>query len=56
VVCLLVPAFLGAIGSFYRDFRQLRDEDVIELLEDAAQWAEHSAPSGPTTDPTAATS
>lgn len=56
VVCLMVPAFLGAIGSFYRDFRQLRDEDVIELLEDAAQWAEHPAPSGPTTDPTAATS
>lgn len=56
VVCLLVPAFLGAIGSFYRDFRQLRDEDVIELLEDAAQRAEHPAPSGPTTDPTAATS
>jgi putative phosphoribosyl transferase len=53
VVCLLVPAFLGAIGSFYRDFRQLRDEDVIGLLEDAAQRAELSAPSGPTTDPTA---
>jgi putative phosphoribosyl transferase len=53
VVCLLVPAFLGAIGSFYRDFRQLRDEDVIRLLEDAAQWAEHPAPSGPGTDPTA---
>jgi putative phosphoribosyl transferase len=53
VVCLLVPAFLGAIGSFYRDFRQLRDEDVTRLLEDAAQWAEHPAPSGPGTDPTA---
>jgi putative phosphoribosyl transferase len=53
VVCLLVPAFLGAIGSFYRDFRQLRDEDVIGLLEDAAQWAEHPAPSGPSTDPIA---
>lgn len=53
VVCLLVPAFLGAIGSFYRDFRQLRDEDVITLLEDAAQRAEHPPPrSGPTTDPT----
>ena len=47
VVSLLVPSFLGAIGSFYRDFRQLPDEDVIRLLEDAAQWADRSAPCGP---------
>jgi putative phosphoribosyl transferase len=55
VVCLQVPAFLGAIGSFYRDFRQLGDEEVIRLLEDAAQWPEQPAPCGPRTDPTAAT-
>jgi putative phosphoribosyl transferase len=43
VVCLLVPAFLGAIGSFYRDFRQLEDEEVIELLQRAARWADSAA-------------
>jgi putative phosphoribosyl transferase len=49
VVCLMVPAFLGAIGSFYRDFRQLDDGEVIELLRQAAQWADTEAPSGPAT-------
>lgn len=50
VVCLMVPAFLGAIGSFYRDFRQLGDDEVIELLQQAAQWADTEAPSAPTMD------
>jgi putative phosphoribosyl transferase len=50
VVCLMVPAFLGAIGSFYRDFRQLDDDEVIELLQQAAQWADAKTPSGPATD------
>jgi putative phosphoribosyl transferase len=36
IVCLLAPGDLGAIGFFYRDFRQLDDKDVIELLRDAA--------------------
>ncbi len=45
VVCLMVPDFLGAIGSFYRDFRQLDDDEVITLLQQAARWAG----SGPTT-------
>ena len=53
VVCVQIPAFLGAIGSFYRDFRQLRDEDVIGLLEAAAAWT-GSAPCGPRADATAA--
>ena len=47
VVCLMMPAFLGAIGSFYRDFRQLEDDEVVRLLEQAAQWAETSSPGGP---------
>jgi putative phosphoribosyl transferase len=47
VVCLTVPAFLGAIGSFYRDFRQLDDAEVIELLQRAAQWADASGRYGP---------
>lgn len=54
VVCLMMPAFLGAIGSFYRDFHQLRDEDVTELLQQAAQWAETSTSDGPKPDSTSA--
>jgi putative phosphoribosyl transferase len=50
VVCLMMPAYLGAIGSFYRDFRQLEDDEVIRLLEQAAQWTETLAPSGPEAD------
>jgi putative phosphoribosyl transferase len=49
VVCLMVPDFLGAIGSFYRDFRQLEDGEVIELLQRAARWTDTEASSGPTT-------
>jgi putative phosphoribosyl transferase len=52
VVCLKVPAFLGAIGSFYRDFHQLSDEDVISLLQQAAAWADASG--GPEADSTSA--
>ncbi|HLT01010.1 MAG TPA: phosphoribosyltransferase [Geminicoccaceae bacterium] len=52
VVCLMVPAFLGAIGSFYRDFRQLSDDDVIGLLQQAAAWAELSTPGEPDPGPT----
>ena len=32
VVCLETYADFGAIGFFYRDFRQLTDEDVIHIL------------------------
>lgn len=33
IVCLECHEPFGAIGSFYRDFRQLDDEDVILILE-----------------------
>jgi len=33
VVVLYVPSHFGAIGYFYFDFRQLDDEEVIELLK-----------------------
>lgn len=36
VICLEEPEFFQAIGLYYRDFRQLRDQDVIALM-DAAQ-------------------
>ncbi len=40
LVCLLAPANLRAIGQFYRDFRQVEDDEVAALL------AAHSAPAG----------
>ena len=36
VVCLETPAMLGAIGAYYRDFHQLSDAEVIDLLASAA--------------------
>ncbi|GLS38858.1 phosphoribosyltransferase [Mesorhizobium tianshanense] len=35
VICLEEPEFFQAIGLYYRDFRQLRDQDVIALLDSA---------------------
>ena len=32
IVCLNTPEELGAIGYFYRDFHQVRDEEVIDIL------------------------
>jgi predicted phosphoribosyltransferase len=32
VVCLEEHTFFGAIGFYYRDFRQVSDDDVIKLL------------------------
>lgn len=32
LVCLETPRFFGAIGAFYRDFRQTSDREVIDLL------------------------
>jgi putative phosphoribosyl transferase len=37
VVCLEAPAMLGAIGFCYRDFHQMSDAEVIDLLARAAQ-------------------
>lgn len=33
MVCLETPSDLGAIGFWYRDFEQVTDEEVVELLE-----------------------
>lgn len=33
LVCLESPEDLGAIGFWYRDFEQVSDEEVVELLE-----------------------
>jgi predicted phosphoribosyltransferase len=32
VVCLAMPRLFGAIGAFYEDFRQVNDEEVVDLL------------------------
>jgi putative phosphoribosyl transferase len=37
VECLLIPDYLGAIGGFYADFRQLSDGEVVALLEQATR-------------------
>ncbi len=36
VVCLHEPEALRAIGSWYEDFRQVRDDEVLRILERAA--------------------
>jgi predicted phosphoribosyltransferase len=36
VVCVATPRTLGAVGMWYEDFRQVTDEDVRKLLEQAA--------------------
>ena len=44
VVCLATPRLFDAIGSFYEDFRQLSDEEVVDLLRRAIHFgAEPSA-------------
>jgi predicted phosphoribosyltransferase len=32
VIVLEKPAHFGAVGQFYRDFTQVTDEDVVQLL------------------------
>jgi predicted phosphoribosyltransferase len=35
MVCLNVPADFGAVGQFFDDFKQVSDEDVIEVLRES---------------------
>jgi putative phosphoribosyl transferase len=44
-VCLKTPIGLGAIGFYYRDFHQLSDAEVTDLLARAPQPAGNSATS-----------
>lgn len=41
VVALGEPEYFGAVGSFYRDFRQTEDEEVQHLLEEYAAAPVH---------------
>ncbi|MBM3552047.1 MAG: phosphoribosyltransferase [Alphaproteobacteria bacterium] len=36
IICLETPRAFGAIGFFYRDFRQISDEEVIDILDRCA--------------------
>jgi predicted phosphoribosyltransferase len=35
IVCLTAPEDFLAVGQFFRDFRQITDEEVVELLRKA---------------------
>jgi putative phosphoribosyl transferase len=37
VVCLSAPRRFGSVGTFYRAFGQVSDDDVARLLQDAAR-------------------
>lgn len=37
VVCLAVPREFHAVGQFYLEFRQIEDEEVVELLSTASK-------------------
>ena len=39
VVCLHVPIFFSAVGSFYKEFEQLEDDEVKAYLEEAKKYA-----------------
>ena len=43
VVCLSAPRSFHAVGSFYRAFDQVSDEDVVTLLREAAARASYFA-------------
>lgn len=38
IICLHVPVFFGAVGSFYQEFLQLEDEEVRFYLEEARKF------------------
>lgn len=44
VVCLAAPAFFPAVGAFYRDFEQVEDKTVADLLARSAPPPEASDP------------
>lgn len=41
VVALGEPEYFGAVGSFYRDFRQIEDDEVRHLLDEHAAAPAH---------------
>jgi len=47
LVCLKTPSGSTAISLWYRDFKQVPDEEVIELLNDARREQEKRGATGP---------
>jgi predicted phosphoribosyltransferase len=43
ILCLSPQAFFGGISSFYADFHQVGDEEVVDLLNRAADFLEQEA-------------
>jgi len=38
IICLQVPVFFSAVGSFYQDFQQLEDDEVRYYLEEGKKY------------------
>lgn len=51
VVCVEILPWLEAIGFYYRDFHQVSDTEVIDILARAAPPAKAPAPEPPATKP-----
>jgi putative phosphoribosyl transferase len=45
IVCLATPRLFGAIGAFYEDFRQVGDDEVVDLLRRATLSENEGDPS-----------
>ena len=43
IVCLTTQAYFGGISMFYADFHQLGDEEVVDLMNRAADFLEEEA-------------
>ena len=39
IISLITPDYFGAVGNWYEDFRQVSDDDVMHLLDEAEQDA-----------------
>src|SRR3989338_8968047 len=39
IICLQVPIFFSAVGSFYQEFEQLEDKEVKQYLEEARKFS-----------------
>jgi putative phosphoribosyl transferase len=42
-ICLSTPEPFGAVGAFYRDFRQTGDAEVVALLDEARSFGLQTA-------------
>ena len=43
VVCLSQPGFFGSVGTYYSDFHQVGDDEVIALLDASRKAPDHEA-------------